>query len=794
MRSWSQAKRSRRNANRRSQWEVLEARTLLAGDLVANWRAQDLVATVADQAVVTDWVDSTSAISATNLGSPKLIHEAYSGLAAVRFDASDGVDAMRVLSTTSPMTNANDFSLVVVFATDSQALVGQTGPWYQNSGLVDGNSAGFGADWGLTINQAGNLSAGMGEALGKPTETIYSAAGNYNNGNVHIATLTRSGGTLNLYVDNVLTASTTAASTLARAQLDLKIGSTLSGNVGYTGDVAEVRIYNGQLDAGEVGAIYSSLYSTYNNTPPVANPDTYTFAEDADFFSSSVGAGQGVLVNDTDAENNSLTAVLVTPTSHGTVALSADGSFIYDSDVNYFGTDTFTYSARDAQLSAPTTVTINVTPKYDAATANPDQYKLLAGAPYTVAVADGLLANDLNPDLATLQAQVVQAPPSGSLTLNSDGSFTYDPQGFAGVTSFTYHINDGTGTSNTANVTLVVNTPPVANDDTYQIAEDDTLTRTLAQGVTGNDVDAENNSVTVTLESDVQHGNLTLSSDGSFTYRPDANYYGTDSFSYQLSDGIDVSGIATVTLNVISVNDAPVAVNDTYATTAGNSIDINAVRGVLQNDTDIEDDTLTAELVSGPTHGTLTLNTDGSLSYQPEAGYMGTDTFTYRANDGAANSSAATVTLSIVSLEDMQKVVINEVHVDPNIKTELVEFIELTNRSTVPIDVSGWSIRNAVDFIFPNGSIIQPGGFLVATENPTMFGTKFGSSAVGPWVGKLNNDADTIELWAATGDKIDEVDYQLGFPWPTYGDVPGPSIQLLNPAFDNSVGGNWRGA
>ncbi|MCA9171295.1 MAG: hypothetical protein KDB23_26670, partial [Planctomycetales bacterium] len=227
MRSWSQAKRSRRNANRRSQWEVLEARTLLAGDLVANWRAQDLVATVADQAVVTDWVDSTSAISAVNLGSPKLIHEAYSGLAAVRFDASDGVDAMRVLSTTSPMTNANDFSLVVVFATDSQALVGQTGPWYQNSGLVDGNSAGFGADWGLTINQAGNLSAGMGEALGKPTETIYSAAGNYNNGNVHIATLTRSGGALKLYVDNVLAASTTTASSLPRAQVDFKIGSTL---------------------------------------------------------------------------------------------------------------------------------------------------------------------------------------------------------------------------------------------------------------------------------------------------------------------------------------------------------------------------------------------------------------------------------------------------------------------------------------------------------------------------------------------------------------------------------------
>ena len=75
-----------------------------------------------------------------------------------------------------------------------------------------------------------------------------------------------------------------------------------------------------------------------------------------------------------------------------------------------------------------------------------------------------------------------------------------------------------------------------------------------------------------------------------------------------------------------------------------------------------------------------------------------------------------------------------------------------------------------------------------------MFASKFGKSAWGPWTGRLRNEGDTIELWTAAGDPIDEVDYQLGFPWPTVGEPPGPSLQLVHPSLENDLGGSWRSA
>ncbi len=140
------------------------------------------------------------------------------------------------------------------------------------------------------------------------------------------------------------------------------------------------------------------------------------------------------------------------------------------------------------------------------------------------------------------------------------------------------------------------------------------------------------------------------------------------------------------------------------------------------------------------------------------------------------------------------QVVINEIHYDPDVKTEPVEFIELFNRGTNSINLSGWQLSEAISFTIPNGTVLSSGGFLVVAQNPAALQTKFGASALGPWVGNLNNDGDKIVLRNASGVAEDEVSYQLGFPWPTVGDSPGYSIELANPAFDNDVGGNWRGA
>src|SRR5213075_516918 len=153
------------------------------------------------------------------------------------------------------------------------------------------------------------------------------------------------------------------------------------------------------------------------------------------------------------------------------------------------------------------------------------------------------------------------------------------------------------------------------------------------------------------LVSQPTHGVLTLNTNGGFTYLPAANYLGSDSFTYQANDGALNSGIATVTITVGGVNDAPVAVDDSYTTLEDTILNVPAI-GVLTNDTDVDGDTLSAILVSQPTHGVLTLNTNGGFSYLPATNYLGSDSFTYRANDGALNSGIATVTITIGGVND----------------------------------------------------------------------------------------------------------------------------------------------
>ena len=138
------------------------------------------------------------------------------------------------------------------------------------------------------------------------------------------------------------------------------------------------------------------------------------------------------------------------------------------------------------------------------------------------------------------------------------------------------------------------------------------------------------------------------------------------------------------------------------------------------------------------------------------------------------------------------RVLINEIHYDPPVKTELSEFIELHNSGAQVVDLSGWALSEGVTFQFPAGTTISAGGYLVVAENPAALQAKFGATALGPWVGLLANDGETITLRNALGEVVDEVDYQLGFPWPTVGDLPGYSIELVNPAFDNDLGGSWR--
>src|SRR5262249_46391942 len=158
--------------------------------------------------------------------------------------------------------------------------------------------------------------------------------------------------------------------------------------------------------------------------------------------------------------------------------------------------------------------------------------------------------------------------------------------------------------------------PPVAVNNTYTTAEDTAKTTTSTTGVLSNDTDPENNSLTAILDSAPAHGTLTFNANGTFTYTPAANFNGTDTFTYHASDGQLSSKLATVTITVTPVNDPPVASADTFNATQDTPLAI-AAPGVLANDTDVEGDSLTAVLVGSTSHGTLTLNADGSFNYMP---------------------------------------------------------------------------------------------------------------------------------------------------------------------------------
>ena len=190
---------------------------------------------------------------------------------------------------------------------------------------------------------------------------------------------------------------------------------------------------------------------------------------------------------------------------------------------------------------------------------------------------------------------------------------------------------------------------PVAVNDAYSTPEDMPLT-VNAPGVLANDTDVDGETLTVTKVANPTHGAVTLNANGSFTYTPNANFTGTDAFTYKASGGGSDSVVATVTITVDPVADVPVAVADAHSVNEDGVLNV-AASGVLGNDTDPEGG-LTAVKVSDPQHGTLTLNANGSFTYTPAANYNGPDSFTYKANDGAADSNVATVTITVNAVND----------------------------------------------------------------------------------------------------------------------------------------------
>ena len=344
---------------------------------------------------------------------------------------------------------------------------------------------------------------------------------------------------------------------------------------------------------------------------------------------AQAGIARTVTLTGTDPDGDGLTYSIASQPAQGTLT-GGPQTLAYAPDVTAGGSDTFTFTVSDGSLSATGTVTITITPN-DPPVGGADEYVTRRGGTLTVA-APGILVNDRDPEGLPITPTLVTAPAHGTLSIAGDGSFEYNNDGSAAdLDTFSYRLNDGMRDSSVVTVRIIVdeNAVPVAVDDFVSGDEDETI----QFNPVGNDSDPNNEPVTVVGATEPPHGNVTWTSDGAFTYQPDRDWNGTDTFLYEISDG-DLMGIGRVTVTIRPVNDRPVA---TIANATGDSGSVMTV-DLTPYVSDVDGDPLTFLLESPPNGaanqvqpGIFEINLDGVIQDLPPLAYVVTDTSGARA-------------------------------------------------------------------------------------------------------------------------------------------------------------------
>ncbi|PIE65338.1 MAG: hypothetical protein CSA24_02780, partial [Deltaproteobacteria bacterium] len=378
------------------------------------------------------------------------------------------------------------------------------------------------------------------------------------------------------------------------------------------------------------------------NTNPDALDDVATVTEDT-------AVTIDVLDNDGDPDGDqNLTVTSAGPAEHGTVEVTPDGTVVYTPDPDFNGTDTFTYTVCDDHGGCDTaTVTVTVEPANDAPTAIDDAVETLAGTPVELDPTD----NDVDVDGDGLHVAGVTQPAHGQVNVLPDGTVRYTPDdGFSGTDSFTYSACDASGSCDQATVVVTVsdaaNSAPEANDDQANAAPDSPVTI----AVLDNDTDPDGDPLVIQAVQQPEHGTVTINDDGTLTYTPDSGYEGPDSFTYTVCDAQGACDTATVEIEVGDPNAAPVGVDDVAETSQDQAVTVN----VLSNDSDPDGDALTVSdtLADEPTHGTVTIDDAGMITYTPDPGFVGEDVFTYEVCDAAGACDTVDVRIDVLDVND----------------------------------------------------------------------------------------------------------------------------------------------
>ncbi|MCK5639205.1 MAG: tandem-95 repeat protein, partial [Gammaproteobacteria bacterium] len=396
------------------------------------------------------------------------------------------------------------------------------------------------------------------------------------------------------------------------------------------------------------------------NSDPVALADGYSTGQNTLL---QVNAAAGVLANDSDPEGSTLTAVLDSNTSNGGLSFSGDGSFNYTPAAGFSGTDSFSYHATDGLTNtAVVTVLINVNVLNYAPVVNADSYDADENTLLSVSAPAGVLANDSDVEGDPLTATLVDNVINGSLSLETTGAFTYSPGlDFIGVDSFTYRAYDGTNNSaSVATVTINVNAsgnnapdpmvrsttvvssggaPPSMQMNKLYLDQDTVGT----MEVLPNDPDA-GDTHSYSISAAATNGSVDVDSGGNVTYTPAPGYFGSASFEVTVTDDSGASGVAAVTVTVISSsNTVPVlSAGDIKVREGGTSSTT-----IVVTDPDVGD-THSFSISVQPAYGTATVDNNGVATYAADnSGYTGSDSFEVTAIDSGHASAVVTVNVNV---------------------------------------------------------------------------------------------------------------------------------------------------
>ncbi|WP_152552562.1 cadherin-like domain-containing protein, partial [Mangrovibacter sp. MFB070] len=648
----------------------------LAGSVTPQTTAEDTPVTVNVLAGATDPDGDTLAVTAASAGHGTVVINGdgtvtytpaanYNGSDTITYTLSDGnggtvtstvavtvtaVNDAPQAGTVAPQTTAEDTPVTV------NVLAGATDP--------DGDT--------LAVTAA---SAGHGTVVINGDGTVtYTPAANYNGNDTITYTLSDgNGGTVTSTVSVTVTAvndaplaGTVNAATDEDTPLTVNVlasasdpdGDTLvvtaasagHGTVVINGDgtitYTPAANYNGNdtinyiISDGKGGTVSATVAITVNavNDTPLAGNDEATTVE-------NVPVVVNVLENDSDADGDTLT-VTAASADHGVVVINPDGTLTYTPGTNFTGTDTITYTLSDGH-GGTSTATGLVTVYVNSQTATPpvpapDSAITAEDTPVTVDV----LSNDTDTDPGSLVVESAQAL-HGSVTINADGTLTYTPNAnYNGTDTITYLVSNSQGAMATGVVAVVitpVNDAPVAGSVSQVTAEDTPVTVDVLSTAT----DAEGDSLTVTSAS-AANGTVVINADGTLTYTPAANFNGSDTITYTLSDGNGGTIASTVAMTVTAVNDAPLAGSVPAQTTAE---DTPVTVNVLAPATDPDGDTLAVTAASAG-HGTVVINGDGTVTYTPAANYNGSDVITYTLSDGNGGTVTSTVAVTVTAVND----------------------------------------------------------------------------------------------------------------------------------------------